>query len=140
MGGQNSYLPSGGFLEYLYHQVGETITANGISGKVIEKINGNPGHDGLPIYSNSSKVYFKVDEKGKIEQARIYDGRKAVLDIDWGHNHHGFPKGTAHVHVFVKDNKGNWHRDGKKSRHLNNAEMKKYGPLLKKANPEIKLR
>ena len=34
MGAQKSYRPSGGFSEYLYHQVGEAIVADGISGKV----------------------------------------------------------------------------------------------------------
>ena len=67
MGGQRSYLPSGGFKEYLYHQVGDTITANGISGKIISRIDGTPGHDGLPQYSNTSKIYFKLDENGEIE-------------------------------------------------------------------------
>jgi len=140
MGGQSSYLPTGGFQEYLYHQVGETITAGGITGKVIEKINGNPGHDGLPLYSNTSKIYFKVNEDGIIEQARIYNGRQAIYDIDWGHTHNEFQKGVAHIHEFVQDKKGNWHRNIKDARYLNNEEIKKYGDLLKKANPSIKFR
>lgn len=36
MGGQREYIKSGGFSEYLYHQVGETLSSNGVSGKVIE--------------------------------------------------------------------------------------------------------
>ena len=59
MGAQKSYRPSGGFSEYLYHQVGETIVADGISGKVIKRIELDNTHDGLPLYSNSSRVYFR---------------------------------------------------------------------------------
>lgn len=140
MGGQSAYIPSGGFKEYLYHQVGETITADGIAGKVISKIGGIPGHDGLPHYSNTSKVYFKLDENGQIEQARIYDGRHSALDIDWGHSHHVFQKGIAHVHEYYQDKDGTWKRDKDHARHLNNDEMKKYGELLKKAYPNIKFR
>lgn len=140
MGAQRSYLPSGGFKEYLYHQIGDTITANGISGKVIAKVGGAPGHDGLPMYSNTSKVYFKLDDDGKIEQARIYDGRKAVFDIDWGHNHYGFKIGTVHIHEFTYTSNGELNRKQQKVRYLNNKEMKRYGALLKKANPSIKFR
>ena len=68
----------------MYHQVGDTITANGISAKVITRVGGLPGHDGLPQYANTSNVYLKMARDGKIEQARIYNGRKAALDIDWG--------------------------------------------------------
>lgn len=140
MGGQRSYLPSGGFKEYLYHQVGDTITANSISGKIISRIDGTPGHDGLPQYSNTSKIYFKLDENGEIEQARIYDDRRVALDIDWGHNHHEFKKGIAHVHEYYKGKDSKWHRDEKGVRLLNNDEMKKFGELLKKANPYVKFR
>lgn len=140
MGGQRAYIPSGGFKEYLYHQIGDTITANGLSGKVISKIGGSFGHDGLPHYSNTSKIYFKLDKNGKVEQARIYNKRIPSLDIDWGHPHHEFPQGIVHVHEYYKDNHGNWHRDEINVRFMNNAEIKKYGELLKKANPNIKFR
>ncbi len=106
MGKQSSYIPSGGFKEYVYHQVGATITANGLSGKVIDSKNGIPGHDGLPFYSNTSKIYFKMDDHGQIEQARIYDGRKAAFDLDWGHTHHSFEKGIVHVHRIYEDENG----------------------------------
>ena len=140
MGGQNSYLPSGGFSEYLYHQVGETITANGVSGKVIQKSGDDRSHNGLPKYSNTSNIYFKIDDKsGIIEQARIYKDRKVTLDFDWGHTHNNFKEGVVHVHEWHEDENGNWVRS-KEGRCLNNDEIKKYGELLKKANPTIKLR
>lgn len=79
MGGQREYLQSGGFSEYLYRQEGETLTANGISGKVISKQGSDNAHDGLPKYSNTSKVYFKLDDVTRvIEQARVYENRKWV--------------------------------------------------------------
>lgn len=133
-------MPTGGFSEYLYHQIGDTITANGISGKVIAKYDGDPEHDGLPIYSNTSKVYFKLGDGGKVEQARIYDGRKAVFDFDWGHPHHQFDKGVVHVHEHGVNKKGRWERSIKPVRYMNNEEMTKYGELLKKANPDVKFR
>lgn len=140
MGGQRSYLSSGGFSEYLYHQVGETITANGVSGKVIEPYGDNPSHSGLPQYSNTSSVYFKLDDKtGLIEQARIYDGRKVSYDFDWGHTHKDHKTGTVHVHEWHQDSKGRWIRSSE-PRCMNNDEIKKYGELLKKANPNVKLR
>jgi hypothetical protein len=140
MGGQRSYLESGGFSEYLYHQVGETITANGISGKVIEPYGNNLSHSGLPQYSNTSNIYFKLDDKtGKIEQARVYDGRKVAYDFDWGHTHKEYNAGIVHVHEWHKNSSGNWVRSSK-PRGMNNDEIKKYGPLLKKANSEVRLR
>lgn len=140
MGAQQLYQSSGGFKEYLYHQVGDTISANGITGKVIAKTGGQPGHDGLPLYSNTSKVYFKLDEHGMIEQARIYDGRKAVYDIDWGHVHDDFKIGMVHIHAFSYTSNGDVDRKQKNARFLNDEEMEKYGALLKKANPNIKFR
>lgn len=36
MGNSREYTKSGGFSQYLYHQVGETITAsNGVQGKIV---------------------------------------------------------------------------------------------------------
>lgn len=140
MGGQNYYKAEGGFSQYLYHQVGDIISANGVSAKVIEKINPNDDSQGLPRYSNTSFMYLaKGGKSGEIIQARIYVNRKAYVDIDWGHPHHGIPRGVAHVHFYQLDDHGEPIKTGK-WRLLNNMEMKKYGPLLKKANPKVKFR
>jgi len=140
MGGVSAYLDTGGFSEYLYHQVGDVISANGVSGKVLAKEGDDRSHEGLPTYSNTSEVYFKLKEYTNIvEQARIYKDRQAVLDFDWGHDHHEFKEGVVHVHEWYKNKNGKWVRSSK-ARHLNNEEMKKYGDLLKKANPNIKFR
>lgn len=136
MGGQRSYLSTGGFSEYLYHQVGETVTAENISGKIIEKSEDNRSHEGLPLYSNTSKVYFKLDDQSKsIEQARIYDGRKASFDFDWGHTHREFEKGIVHVHEWYTDKHGKMRR--RKPRAMSDNEITIYGKLLKKAYPDI---
>lgn len=145
MGDFKSYNPSGGFDQYTYHQVGETITAsNGVQGKVI---NGNSDekdelfHESLPIFSNTSEVYFKRnDEKPhEIEQARIYKNRKAALDFDWGHGHGEHEKGVVHVQEWYCNNKGKWVRR-KKARGLSNEEIERYGELIKLANPNARLR
>lgn len=140
MGGQNYYKAEGGFTQYLYHQVGDIISANGVSAKVIEKINPRDDSQGLPRYSNTSYMYLaKGGKSGEIIQARIYINRKAYVDIDWGHPHHGVPSGIAHIHFYQLNEHGEPIKTGK-WRLLNNKEMKKYGPLLKKANPKVKFR
>ena len=140
MGGQNYYKAEGGFSQYLYHQVGDIISANGVSAKVIEKINPDDNNQGLPRYSNTSDMYLaKGGKSGEIIQARLYVSRKAYMDIDWGHPHSGVPCGIAHVHFYQLDGSGKPVKTGK-WRLLNNKEMKKYGSLLKKANPKVKFR
>jgi len=140
MGGQRQFIKEGGFSSYLYRQVGETITANGIEGKIVEKYDGQEYHDGLPRYSNTSKVYLKLGPDTKnVEQARIYEKRRPLIDIDWGHGHNGFRKGVAHVHEWEYDSNGNLSRTGRK-RYMNNGEIRKYGALLKKACPDVKFR
>ena len=60
MGQQREYIESGGFSSYLYIQQGDTIVAaNGVEGKVVDKIEGS-SYDGLPIFSNTSEVYLSL--------------------------------------------------------------------------------
>lgn len=141
MGGLKHYLQTGGFTEILYQQVGETISAGGISAKVIDKNDGPGTHDGLPMYSNTAEVYLKLSDKTNlIEQARIYTDRKACFDFDWGHTHDAdHPKGIVHVHEWFVGKDGQLKR-GHKVRLMNNDEMARYGELLKKAFPNIKFR
>lgn len=47
MGGQNYYKAEGGFSQYLYQHVGETIELNGIRAKVIEYIGTKNHHESL---------------------------------------------------------------------------------------------
>lgn len=144
MGDFSKYVESGGFTEYLYHEVGDIITAsNGLQGKVI---NGPADpkdesfHESLPLYSDTSEVYFKKSDEGDhpIEQARIFKDRHPSIDIDWGHTHGKFKEGTIHIHEWKPKQGGGW--DRKPPRAANNAEIERYGELLKKANPSIKFR
>lgn len=140
----SKYVETGGFSEYLYHDVGDIITAsNGIQGKVINgpaDPNDESFHESLPLYSDTSEVYFKKSDEGDhpIEQARVFNDRQPSIDIDWGHTHGEFKEGTVHVHEWVKKSDGTWKR--KPPRYANNEEIERYGELLKKANPKIKLR
>ena len=121
--------------------MGDTISANGISAKVVEKINKDDSAQGLPAFSNTSDLYFgKGKKSGEIIQLRLYKNRKAYMDFDWGHPHGDFPTGKVHVHFYEFDATGKLQKIKGKDRLMNNAEIKKYGPLIKKANPKAKFR
>jgi len=144
MGDFKQYNESGGFDQYLYCQVGDTVTAdNGVRGKVIDKITDESQvfHDSLPMYSNTSEVYFKMSDKGShpIEQARVYKSRKVALDFDWNHKHGDFEIGVVHVHEWYEDENGHWTRSDH-PRYMNEEEIAQYENLFKKAAPWIKLR
>ena len=140
MGGMKHYIAEGGFSQWLYKKVGDTITVNGMTGKVVTKIGDSPNHySGLPLYSNTSDFYIKIsDKKGIPEQIRIFINRRAALDLDWNHEHKPFEKGNLHVHSFIKDKQGKPIRqDG---REATEEEIRKYLPLLKAINPNIKIK
>ena len=145
MGDQRRYQESGGFSEYLYVQIGETIVAsNGVEGKVVTKIDGT-AYDGLPTYSNTSEIYLKKNAQGEIIQARVYKDRKPVMDLDWDHPHENkngekFPKGVVHVQLWKDGPKGKPIRDSGRARYMNNEEVSRYGELIQKANSDAKLR
>lgn len=141
MGHQRYYLQDGGFSSYLYHQVGDSIlSSNGLEGKVLDKIENDKSHDGLPLFSNTSEIYFKrSDETGQIEQARIYDGRLPKVDLDWEHGHGDIPRGIVHVHEFHMNSKGKWIRIGK-VRLMTDSEIYRYGELLLNANYNIRFK
>lgn len=145
MGDFKTYNASGGFDQFLYYQIGDIIVANnGAQGKVVNEISDKMKedfHGSLPMYSNTSKVYFKKSDEGdhSIEQARIYINRKVAFDFDWGHTHADFNQGVVHVHEWHFNSKGKWVR-ARVPRGLNLDEIKEYGELLKLANPNVKLR
>lgn len=57
MGGQNQYIETGGFSEYLYEQIGKTVHMNGLTGKMIKlKTDKDGTHTGLPSFSNTSEA------------------------------------------------------------------------------------
>lgn len=140
MGGLRKYNPEGGFSEYLYHQVGDSVTANGITAKVVTKIGDEDFHSALPSFSNTSNAYAKRSDEGEheVEQLRIYVNRKASIDFDWGHAHGNCVKGVVHVHIAAES--GNFHRHKKQVRYMNDEEIAMYGPLIKALNPNAKFR
>ncbi|MGN0029490.1 MAG: hypothetical protein ACI35Q_07190 [Marinilabiliaceae bacterium] len=141
MGNSREYTKSGGFSQYLYHQVGETITAsNGVQGKIVTEYKEvKKFHSSLPSFSNTSKVYFKLDDLEKnVEQARVYVNRRAALDFDWGHTHGSYRKGIVHVHEWHKTKEGEWQRDSE-PRLMASYEIYRYGEIIHLANPEARL-
>lgn len=122
MGGRGAFLKSGGFTEYQY----ETInTIDGI--KVLRFKNGNQK---LPEFSNTSDKYFGINSNERIIQLRIYDSRIASIDFDWGHSHGGSGINHVHFHEWV---------DGvrqSEAKPMTKAQIRKYGALIKKANPD----
>ena len=145
MGNQRQYLASGGFSEYLYKDESEKVTINGVTGKMISMIADPTGNQaGLPTYSSTSDIYFRKGTDGLASQAKVYKDRQTILDFDWNHDHKNsdgriFHKGTVHVQVYRKNSDGSLTRL-KDARFMNNYEMKKYGPILKYFNPNVKFR
>ncbi len=154
MGNQREYVESGGFSQYLYvHNDGDIIREGNLEAKVVFKAGTKDYHESLPQYSNISKMYFglgkdSVTGKKRIDQLRVYKDRIAYMDFDWGHTHivrengrvvRTYPTGTVHVQ-FWKIVNGKPVRDRKRTRMMNNFEIKKYGAFLRKANPNIKFR
>lgn len=145
MGLSKYYQAEGGFSQYLFQHVGEVIEMNGLRIKAVERIGTKDHHEGLPIYSDTSDVYLKI-KKGsstrEIEQARVFQNRHAYIDLDWGHQHKKgskYVKGKVHVHFYeYKD--GQYVKNEKKCRFMNNKEMKLYGPIIRKVAPNAKFR
>ncbi|MBR1542165.1 MAG: hypothetical protein IJ628_06095 [Bacteroidaceae bacterium] len=119
-------------------------TVNGVKGHLIKKKGDSDTHTNLPFYSNTSDVYFRQNENG-VCQARVFIGQKTYLDFDWSHTHTNkgdrrkFERGTVHVQVWKQNKDGTFTRIAD-ARSMNNAEMKKYGPILKSFCPSVKLR
>lgn len=139
MGSYRKYLPEGGFSEYLYDEETDKISAGGITAKVIFKRNEDNYHSGLPTCSDKSEAYLKRSDEGnhEIETLRIYKNRQANVDFDWGHGHQGLEKGVVHVHI-LSNGEGGFHTSGQSARYMTQAEIEKYGPLIKKANPNAR--
>ena len=149
MGNQQEYIESGGFSQYLYkdHDGFSVKEVNGVRGKVLlDQRDPNGQHYSLPSYANTSDMYFKVGKDGEIIQGRLYIDRKSVLDFDWGHTHTNtsnniiFTKGTIHVQEYSVDSNGKPIRHSDSARYMTDEEIKKYGPLIKAYNPNVKFK
>lgn len=147
MGGQNYYKAEGGFSQYLYKHVGDTIEVNGIRAKVIEYIGTKNHHEGLPYFSNTSDMYLKIaDNQSHVEKAIVYIDRHAAFEFDWGHEHKNikgngksFPEGVVHVHELERYGNSVC-RKPTDARLLTAAEIKKYSKILKIVYPKIKFK
>ena len=106
-----------------YVAIAPSKTVNGVKGSIIKKVENSDTHTNLPYYSNTSDVYFRKNANG-VCQARVYV----------------FSKGRVHVQVWQENKDGTFSRVSDSARSMSNAEMKKYGPLLKAFCPDIKLR
>lgn len=129
-----------------YVSLGKAESVNGVKGHLIKKKGDTDTHTNLPYYSNTSDVYFRQNAKG-VCQARVYIGQKMFLDFDWSHQHKNndgsgrvFKEGHVHVQVWKENKDGTFSRISGSARSMSPAEMKKYGPLMKKYCPNIKLR
>lgn len=149
MGNQQEYIESGGFSQYFYkdHLGFSAKEVNGVRGKVLlDQRDPNGQHYSLPAYANTSDMYFKVSKDGEVIQGRLYIDRKSVLDFDWGHTHTNrsdgktFTKGIVHVQEYSVDNKGKLIRHSDSARLMTDTEIKKYGPLIRAYNPNVKFR
>ncbi len=129
MGGPRYYVAEGGFSKQLYYTI-DVIEADGLSGKVLGQFGVEVGHSNLPSMSNTSSIYFRMGKEGHIDQMRTYENRNMALDFDWGHTHRNIPKGVVHVQ----------NRFTKETRLMNNEEIKKYGSILRKADPNVRFR
>lgn len=152
MGNQRHYLSYGGFSEYLYedHPAWKPITINGIHGKVIRlKADETGVHSNLPIYANTSDMYFRVGKDGTVIQGRVYINRRSCIDFDWGHTHTNkgadsdgrvFQKGIVHVQEYRIEDKQTITRLSNNARYMSDEEIKKYGAIIKAYNPNVKFR
>ena len=127
-----------------YVSLEPTRTVNGVKGHLIKRKGDKDTYSNLPLYSNTSDVFFRQNEHG-VCQARVYVGKKTILDFDWSHAHTNkgdgrkFERGTLHVQVWKQNKDGTFIRIND-ARSMSNAEMKKYGPILKDYYPSVKFR
>lgn len=130
--------------EHLYESIGEELYVDGLKVKII-KLKADPTgtHSNLPWYSDTSNVYIVLGNDGLAKQIRIYKNHEPFKDFDWGHNHinkntdgRTFPKLTVHVQEYQP----NVARTGIGARNMNNEEIEIWGDVIKKLNPNVKLR
>ena len=128
-----------------YVSIAPAKTVNGVKGHLIKKAGDSDTHTNLPYYSNTSDVYFRKNTNG-VCQARVYIGQNVYLDFDWSHAHTNkgdgrkFNRGTVHVQIWQQNKDGTFARLSDDARGMNNAEIKKYGSLIKAYCPDVKLR
>ncbi len=100
-------------------------------------------NDRLPTYSNTSDIYFRKNENNEVVQAKVYLSREMIMDLDWDHSHRNksngefFPAGTIHVQIYTKNKDGNFVRLSHEARRMTQAEIQKYGPIIRYFNSDV---
>lgn len=129
-----------------YETVGQSKTVGGIKGKILKRIDGSETHSNLPYYAVTSDMYFRKNHEG-VCQGRVYLDHKLCIDFDWSHQHVNkgtdgriFKSGVVHVQVWKQNADGTFTRVSDRARSMSNAEIKKYGPLIKAFCPNVKFR
>lgn len=160
MGDQRVYIRGRNDLyAYLYTTLSTRVTINGVTGRIVaEKHDPWGEHQHLPSFSKTCDVYFSLGKGGEVNQAKLYENGMMKLDFDWDHAHCNrvngrvtevFPQGVVHVQEYeaVKVNgkrKGkpvfSFRRKSNQARLMTDAEIEKYGPLLRHFNPNVKFR
>ena len=144
MGNQRQFNAKGGFSEYLYTSVSDSVIINGVKGRVIALADRFDNRkDNLPTYSNTSDIYFRKNENDEVVQGKVYLSREMIMDFDWGHSHRNssngdfIPAGTIHVQVYKKDRNGHFVRLSSDARRMSDAEKEKYGQIIRHFNPNV---
>lgn len=128
-----------------YETIGSAKTVGGVKGKIVKRSGTDGNHSNLPQYAVTSDMYFRQNESG-VCQARVYLDHKMTIDFDWSHAHTNktdgrrFERGVVHVQVWQQNADGSFTRLSNQARMMSNAEMKKYGPLIKAFCPNVKFR
>lgn len=148
MGIQRLLIPTGGFIEFLYvdHPNFNTVQINGIIAKALHYIDdGTDEHTGLPQYSSTSDMYFRIGKDGTVVQGKVYVNRRQSIDFDWSHKHVNsdgtvFNKGIVHVQTYQVDSKGKIQRMSDEARYMTEDEIAKYGEIIHAFNPNVRFR
>lgn len=128
-----------------YVSIGSAKIVNNVKGRIVKRRGDSDTHSNLPRYADTSEVYFRKNANG-VCQARVYLNNKMCIDFDWSHNHtnkgdnRSFKAGTVHVQVWKWHPDGSFTRLSNDARFANNAEMKKYGPIIKSFCSSVKFR
>lgn len=60
-----------------YTSIAPPKIVNGVKGHLIKRVGDKDTHTRLPLYSNTSDVYFRKNHEG-VCQARVYKGQKML--------------------------------------------------------------
>lgn len=145
--GNGIIYPEGGFSgkNAKYERIGDYKYANGLKGCIIKRKDDSNFHSNLPQFANTSDMYFRQNSKG-VCQGRVYIDHATFLDFDWSHNHTNksdgriFKAGTIHVQIWTRNKDGSFSRKSDNARMMSNAEIKKYGPLIRKFCQNVRFR